>query len=146
MPPSSSSSSSSGEFEKIALGIIVVAIVLAAILWCGAWIATEIFGGPRALPFLPASALVALAHFHAPSQAWPAAVRSSIPGAMAYWTATGVVVLALASAVFVSVLAWHTRHGAPKGRPAGAPGSREVAGAMGAKATQKAAQRLRNKS
>jgi len=111
--------------------------------WLGAELAALVFGGHHALPFDAFAPLAAAAHWRDPALAWPASARIDLPGPLAYWGATGLVlvlVLVLAAALAARFVGGGSRR---TGLDADSAAKREVLRTMGAAATEKSARRLR---
>src|SRR5665647_1239081 len=100
-----------------ALGGMAAVVGIGALLWCGAALAALVTG--RDVPqggLVPA--LRAVGAWGDPASAWPAPAQ--VPGPVAYWAATAVVVLAV-SAAGVAAGAWWLR----RDLGAGASGARQ---------------------
>jgi len=111
--------------------------------WVGAELAALLLGGHRPLPFDPFAPLAAAAHWKDPALAWPASARADLPGPLAYWACTGVVlvlVLVLATALAARFVGGGGRR---TGLDADGAARREVLRTMGQSATERAARRLR---
>jgi len=121
-----SSSSGSGEhlFDELVKLLAPPALVFAAALSAGASAAGLLGRRHRLLPFDPPAALKALAHFHHPAVAWPAALQPAVPGEMVYWLVTGAVVVLALAGLAAAWLAWELR----RSRPRRAAGSGLVSG------------------
>jgi len=116
---------------------------LGVVGWVGAELAALVLGGHRPLPFDPFDPLAAVAHWKDPALGWPPAVRPDLPGPLAYWGTTGVVlliVLVLATALAARFAGGGSRR---TGLDADSAAKREVLRTMGAAATEKSARRLR---
>jgi len=123
--------------------VIVGGFALGVVGWVGAELAALVLGGHRPLPFDPFDPLAAVAHWKDPALGWPPSVRSDLPGPLAYWGATAVVlvvVLVLATALAARFVGGGSRR---TGLDADGAARREVIRTMGAAATEKSARRLR---
>jgi len=116
---------------------------LGVVGWLGAELAALVLGGHHPLPFDAFAPLVAAAHWRDPALGWPPAARSDLPGPVAYWGASALVlvaVLVLATALAARFVGGGSRRG---GLDADSAAKREVLHTMGAAATEKSARRLR---
>ncbi|MHB1763252.1 MAG: hypothetical protein ACYCS4_11050 [Acidimicrobiales bacterium] len=130
--------------EELVLAGLAVVAALGVVLWLGAWLAVELFGGPRAVGFSVVAPIAALiSHRGDPGAAWPIADRTSIPGPVPYWLTSGVVVTIVAAIGTLATMAWTGRHSHRRHQPTGAPSRRDVLAAGGPRATRKASARLR---
>jgi type IV secretion system protein VirD4 len=110
--------------------------------WLGAELAALVFGGHHALPFDAFAPLAAAAHWRDPALAWPASARIDLPGPLAYWGATGFVLIVVLVLV-VALAARFVGEGGRRGLDTDSAAKREVLRTMGAAATMRAARRLR---
>jgi len=111
--------------------------------WLGAELAAVAFGGHRPLPFDPFDPLAAAFHWRDPALGWPPSARPDLPGPVAYWGATGfvlIVVLVLVTALAARFVGGGSRR---TGLDADGAARREVLRTMGQAATERAARRLR---
>jgi len=116
---------------------------LGVVGWAGAELAALLLGAHRPLPFDAFAPLTAVAHWKDPALAWPPAARPDLPGPVAYWGATGfvlIVVLVLATALAARFVGGGSRR---TGLDADSAAKREVLRTMGQSATERAARRLR---
>jgi type IV secretion system protein VirD4 len=103
-PKLTDSASISDDLGTMALLVVVFGVAgLGAVLWAGGIVAAVITG--HGVPHAPiSSGLRMLAHPGDPASAW----RASMPGSVAYWTATALLALAVL-AVTVWVVRWWRR-------------------------------------
>jgi len=115
---------------------------LGVVGWLGAELAALVLGGHHPLPFDAFAPLVAAAHWKDPALAWPPSARADLPGPVAYWAATAVVLVVVLVAV-TALAARFVGGGSRRGLDADSAAKREVLRTMGAAATERAARRLR---
>jgi type IV secretion system protein VirD4 len=111
-------------FEFAVLAVAGVVVVGLAAVWAGANAAALAFGSHHALGVGLEEAARAVpglvSHLGAPAEAWPATVRSDLPGPVAYWACTvPVLLVALAGLVGAAVLAGRRRVGFERRRRMG---------------------------
>jgi len=109
----------------------------------GAELAALVFGGHHALPFDPFDPLAAAVHWKDPALGWPASVRTDLPGPLAYWGTTGVVLVIVLVLATVLAARFVGGGGRRTGLDTDGAARREVLRTMGQSATEKAARRLR---
>jgi len=77
-----------------ALWLLAAALVAAVVVWAGAQLAARLFGNGAWLPVGLSSALRAAVQLPRcaadPRRAWPASVRTALPGSVPYWACTAV--------------------------------------------------------
>jgi len=122
--------------------VVLGGFSLGVVGWGGAELAALVFGGHRPLPFDAFDPLIAAFHWSDPRLAWPPAARPDLPGPVAYWTATGFVLVLVLVAV-VALAARFVGEGGRRGLDTDSAAKREVLRTMGAAATMRAARRLR---
>jgi len=92
--------------ERLAVAAIGVVIAAGVLLWLAGQLAAGAFGGgwPDVSPADMGGVLGRLpGHLDDPSQAWPARVRTGLPGPIAFYTTLLLLVLALAALVAVAI-------------------------------------------
>jgi type IV secretion system protein VirD4 len=93
--------------ELAVVTILTVLAVVAGVAWAGGQVAALVFGGHEPLAIGWGDAIAAVPHLvtdpREPAAAWPAPAAAELPGAAAYWVATGAVLAA--AAVGMAVIA-----------------------------------------
>ncbi|HUQ63894.1 MAG TPA: type IV secretory system conjugative DNA transfer family protein [Acidimicrobiales bacterium] len=109
-------------FEFLLIAGAAIVGFLGGAVWLGAWVAAAASDGRLDASFSDAvgSGLRLPSHLGDPRLAWPPEMRPALPGALAYWGATGVVMLAaIAIAVVLFRLLSRSKVGTLPRRPLG---------------------------